>query len=97
MTQYSLSAGIMNEDGVVVNTNLKRYMFRSNISTQISDKFSVGLNLTAIQNQTHNIQTSYEEVQLAPTWGPAESLKNPDGTWQTSDPYGATSLIRLCS
>ncbi len=38
MTQYSLSGGIQSEDGAVVNTNLKRYLFRSNISTQISNK-----------------------------------------------------------
>jgi TonB-dependent SusC/RagA subfamily outer membrane receptor len=92
MTKYSLSGGVQDEDGVVVNTHLRKYMFRSNISTKITDKLSVGLNLFTAQNKSHNIASAYEEVQLAPTWGPAENVKHPDGTWQV-----ATSQIQLCS
>lgn len=88
LAKYSLSAGIQNEDGVLINTKLKKYMFRSNISTQLSDKITVGLNLNATQTVGHNISSSYDETGAAHNWGPAESIKNPDGSWQMSDPYG---------
>lgn len=88
LTKYSISAGVNSEDGVLVNTKLKRYMFRSNLSTQITDKLSVGLNLTAAQNKGRNISSAYSETTAALCWAPAESIKKADGTWQLADPYG---------
>jgi len=43
-TQYMVSGGYFDQDGVVINTDFKRYSFRANVNTEISKKFSIGSN-----------------------------------------------------
>lgn len=46
---YSVSLGYVDEQGLMPNTGLKRYNFRTNIDLIINDKFSAGLNLAGSQ------------------------------------------------
>lgn len=45
-TKYSLSADYFNQEGVVIHTGLKRYSFRTNIDTKLSEKVNLGARLT---------------------------------------------------
>ena len=44
-TKYSISAGYLNQDGMVIETNFKRYTLRANIETDITDWLHLGLNV----------------------------------------------------
>ncbi|HEX5152951.1 MAG TPA: TonB-dependent receptor [Parafilimonas sp.] len=44
-TQYSLSLGLYDQDGLVEETNAKRYTARYNVQSQVSDKLAVTGNL----------------------------------------------------
>ncbi len=45
--RYMVSGGFQDHEGVLVNTNSKRYNIRSNIDVNVSDKVRAGLNLAA--------------------------------------------------
>ncbi len=44
-TKYYLSAGILDQDGIVKNVSYKRYNIRSNIDARIAENFNLSLNL----------------------------------------------------
>ncbi len=44
-TQLSLSANYFNQDGIIINSNFKRYSFRANIDHRISDRVKVGTSI----------------------------------------------------
>ena len=44
-TSYDLSVGYLNEKGILLNDELKRYNFRVNLNHKISDKLSTGANI----------------------------------------------------
>jgi len=90
-TKYFLSSGFDTQEGVLIGTTHKKYMVRSNVTTQIADKLSVGLNLTAVQVADHNIMGGYNELLYAQCWGPTVPILNSDGTYNKADPYGSFS------
>ncbi len=44
-TKYSLSAGYFNQDGIIIQSNFKRYSFKVNVDTKISNKVSAGISV----------------------------------------------------
>jgi len=49
-TQYNLSVGYLNVDGLVVNTNYKRFTARANVSTKVNKYLEIGGDI----NYTHS-------------------------------------------
>ncbi|TKG97304.1 TonB-dependent receptor [Puteibacter caeruleilacunae] len=45
-TNYLFSLGYLDNDGVIINTNLKRYSSRFKINHQYSDRFTLGANMS---------------------------------------------------
>ncbi len=45
--KYMVSGGFQDHDGVIINTNSKRYNIRSNIDVKVSDKIKAGINFSA--------------------------------------------------
>ncbi|MDQ6815646.1 MAG: SusC/RagA family TonB-linked outer membrane protein, partial [Bacteroidota bacterium] len=43
--KYALSGGYFNQDGIVIQSNFKRYSFNANLDAKISNKLTVGVNL----------------------------------------------------
>lgn len=44
--KYFTSAGFLNQDGIIINSNLKRYSFRVNLEANVHKRVKVGANLT---------------------------------------------------
>ena len=44
-TTFSLSLGYLDQDGIVINTNAKRYSVNMNLSSQVSDRLKIGGNV----------------------------------------------------
>ncbi|MFD1768784.1 SusC/RagA family TonB-linked outer membrane protein [Sphingobacterium suaedae] len=49
-TQFSIGAGLMEEEGNVAPESFKRYSLRGNVDRAINDKWKVGLNMYMTQN-----------------------------------------------
>jgi len=81
-TQYTFSASYIQQDGIVINTDYDRFNFRTNITTKISDRFQVGINMnTYLANSNEQDNTKMGPVLTALHLPPIYPLKNPDGTY----------------
>lgn len=45
-TKYSLSGGYFDQDGIIINSNFKRYTFRANLDRELSKKLTVGTSIS---------------------------------------------------
>jgi TonB-linked SusC/RagA family outer membrane protein len=54
--KYYLSGGYQNNNGIVTNTNQKVINFRGNVDGKVTDRLSVGANLSFTQNNNKEVQ-----------------------------------------
>jgi len=45
-TKYALSGGYFNQKGIILNSDFKRYTFRTNLDREVSKRLTVGNSLT---------------------------------------------------
>lgn len=57
-TRYSISGNYFNQDGILRNTGFNRLSTRVNLDSKISDRFTVGFNLTASKTKSRLSPTS---------------------------------------
>ncbi len=61
-TQYALSGGVFDQDGIVINSYFKRYSFRSNINTEINKRLSIGTNLSISHTRGNVLNTGLQFI-----------------------------------
>lgn len=87
----SIVAGFFKQDGVLLNSNFKRFSLRANTDYDVNDRIKVGLNIAPTYSVRNSPQTDgvwYNTngiIQGALLTNPISSHINPDG----SIPYGA--------
>lgn len=59
-TQYLISGGYFDQDGIILNTDFTRYTFRTNVSRQISKRFSVGTNFSYAHTKGNTTSTGLQ-------------------------------------
>jgi len=80
--QYAFSTSYVQQDGIVLNTNYDRINLRADISSQISDRFRVGLNLNSFfSNSNETDEGKYSAVSYAQHLPPIYPVRNPDGSY----------------
>jgi TonB-linked SusC/RagA family outer membrane protein len=100
-TRFSLSGGAFLQEGIVKNTDFKRYSIRGNINHDISKVFNVSYNatLTRISRQLQNSQLGnrgsdvFSAMLMAP---PTLSPYLPDGSYRrltTAYPFISNAII----
>lgn len=87
-TQYLFSASYLDQTAILDANYYKRLALRTNIKTAITDKFTVGLNVsfTGIQDRTDGTQGKSDVISLALQSDPIFSLYNSNGTLGLVDP-----------
>lgn len=91
-TTYLLSANYLDQNGIINNSDYKRYSIRSNINTQVSDRFSVRLNLTGTRRENHNTdgyQAKTSPLTQALAWAPTTPARDAAGNYTYRDPVGS--------
>ena len=71
-TNYMLSLGYTNEDGILVNTGFQRYSARANVDTQVTDWFKAGLNTNLAY--TKSVYNQYTDTQTSNPWYTAQFM-----------------------
>ncbi|MFD2146982.1 hypothetical protein [Mucilaginibacter antarcticus] len=72
----------MNEDGIIINTDYKRFNFRNNIETQVNSRLKIGFNLNAYSsNGNEQVNGRYSPLQFALQLPPIFDVRNADGTY----------------
>jgi TonB-linked SusC/RagA family outer membrane protein len=59
-TQYMISGGVFDQEGIVINSDFKRYSFRTNLTTELTRKFSVGTNIAFSQTRGNTLNTGLQ-------------------------------------
>jgi len=95
---YLISGNYVNQNGIIENTDYKRYNIRSNINSQLTDELSVRLNVLGSRVENHNTGlmagTSNPLVQ-ALSWAPTTPAYDADGNFTASDPTGSVMINPL--
>lgn len=61
-TVFSLSGNYFNQDGIIINSNFKRYSFRATLDHTISNHFKVGTSLLSSYTINSNIPTGINSI-----------------------------------
>ncbi|HEY4064926.1 MAG TPA: TonB-dependent receptor [Puia sp.] len=57
-TKVSMSANFLDQDGIIIHSNFKRYSFRTNVDHKINDRFKTGASLFSSYSQYNGITVS---------------------------------------
>lgn len=91
-TRFYVALNYYDQEGIVINSGIKRYDTRINLDHTVGDKFHTGMNLTAsyIQDQFVSYGYAINEgagvIYTAINFDPTLSIKDADGVYQRS-PY----------
>ena len=106
--KYAISGEYLDQDGIILNSNFKRYSLRANFDAQITDRLSVKLNVNPSFTTNKNViasgngaGASTSIIGSATSAQPYYPLYNPDGTYfvyqgidASTDLYNPIALAR---
>ncbi|TLX75576.1 TonB-dependent receptor [Labilibacter sediminis] len=105
--RYMVSTDILNQDGIMINTGLKRYNFRSNLDVDISKRIKIGMNLAGNKREvteTINSASATDDDQdlnyiIRRFASPTVPVKYSNGDWGAVDgrqyqPGGGPNAIK---
>lgn len=80
---YFLSAGFLDQEGIVIGSGFDRFSLRANINADISDKIRAGISMTASRtNEQLSLNNSSNGIiSLSLLNNPATAVYNPDGSF----------------
>jgi len=98
--RYLVSGNYLNQDGIVQNTNFKRYSGRLNFERDLFNTITIGLNVSASKTEqnglssyqgidANNINNPYEYVART---NPITPIYNTDGTYNYSNKFETGDL-----
>lgn len=86
--RYALSGEYLTQDGIIINSDFKRYSVRANIDAQLTKRLSVKLNMNPSYTDAHVVSASgtgtgpaESVVGMAAAANPFYPLYNPDGSY----------------
>ncbi len=91
-TTYHVSANYLDQQGVLENTDYKRYSLRSNMTTQFNDKLSFRINILGSNMTNMNTQIrsgAGNPFVQALAWAPTTPAYDQNGNFTINDPIGS--------
>lgn len=88
-TTYMINGNYLSQDGIIRNSDFKRYAIRANIASQITDKFSLRFNFTGTRRENHNTSGTGargSSLGQALAWAPTTPVYNAAGQYTIKDP-----------
>jgi TonB-linked SusC/RagA family outer membrane protein len=96
--RYMISANYFDQQGIVKNTDYKRYAFRANVDVDVNKYLTVGLNLAPSFVVTHDKDTEGKQETINNADMSAQFIDPRTGYWGESDPitaYGVSNSAYL--
>ena len=95
-TGYFISGNVVDQSGITINSDYKRYSLRSNLNTEFNDKLSLGLNLYGSIEKSLNlvengVRTSTDRrggLSAVLGWDPTLPVKDANGNYNLMSPNG---------
>lgn len=96
-TKYMVSAGYLDQDGILVNSDYKRFSMRANLTSTITKNVSFGLNWAAAKEKgssppfgSNAVSFLGQAVNGAPRWDPTTPVYDANGNYNVHPGgYGA--------
>jgi len=91
-SSYFFSGRYINQTGILKNSEFRKFAVRMNVETKLTNRINLGVSAFVARGKGFNNQDQgnlSNAVQQSVIWGPAESIFNPDGSYQLFDPHGA--------
>lgn len=76
-TKYSLSGSYFDQDGIITNSDFKRYTFRANLDQKITERLSAGLTTTYSNVASNGVLTTAGDGTIVPGIITSALLFNP--------------------
>ncbi|WP_126973274.1 SusC/RagA family TonB-linked outer membrane protein [Gynurincola endophyticus] len=81
-TKFNISGGYFDQEGIVLNSDFKRYSFRTNVERAISDRVTVGTSLSYSNINTKGVLTNAGDIVPGVTYSallfnPIQSILDP--------------------
>ena len=89
---YFVSGNYVDQEGIAINTGYDRFSLRSNLSTAINDKLSVGLNLYGSRERTKNLNNAGNGLTNLITFNPAVPVRGDDGEYNLLSEFGSIGI-----
>jgi TonB-linked SusC/RagA family outer membrane protein len=100
-TRYAVSGNFTDQDGILLNTNFKRYVGRFNFERDVLKNLTINLNLNASKLNQNGLNgyPSYANGLSNPfeaiiKTSPANPIYNPDGTFNYHNKYELGDLVK---
>ncbi|MGC4129114.1 MAG: TonB-dependent receptor [Bergeyella sp.] len=92
---YYISAGYLDQDGIVIGSGFKRYSFRTNLDTKVKSWLKTGVNFSAsVTDEDVTLNGSYNGlVATALLMAPDVPVRNPDGSYAGAPQNDASAFI----
>jgi len=84
-TRYVVSGGCFLQDGIIVNTDLKRINCRVNLFSKVSKRLDIGLNVTGSKNDANVSPVGVVSALL--TMPPTATVFEKDGSYTLRNPF----------
>ncbi|MCB0458585.1 MAG: TonB-dependent receptor [Flavobacteriaceae bacterium] len=87
--KYYVSGNYFDQQGIIRGSGIKKYIFRSNLDLEISDKFDTGLkmNVSRINREQNKVNL---DAALYSAGLPNRAIYNEDGTFTDANPVSAS-------
>ncbi|MCD9017655.1 SusC/RagA family TonB-linked outer membrane protein [Parachryseolinea silvisoli] len=61
-TTFNISGGYFGQQGIVINSDFSRYNFRSNVTTEVTKKLSIGANIAYAYTRGNSVNTGLQQI-----------------------------------
>lgn len=88
-TRFMISGNYLQQDGIIINSDFKRYSIRTNIHSQLTEKLTVRANLSGTRRENHNTGGTAARggaLAQALAWAPTTPVRDEDGNYILHDP-----------
>lgn len=94
-TNYFISGGFLSKEGIIINSDYKKYSFRANLDGKYQ-RFKFGVNLSPSYSESNKLKTAgqYSDegiVQSALMYHPFFPIYNPDGSFN----FDGNGMLRV--
>lgn len=106
-TRYAISGNVFNQQGILLNSDFKRYTLRANLDRELSSRIKLGLSMQGAYTSANSARTETEGgtnagvTSAALNYLPVFPIYNPDGTYykdQTSlNPFPIDNPVAIAS
>ncbi|NLV18204.1 MAG: SusC/RagA family TonB-linked outer membrane protein, partial [Bacteroidetes bacterium] len=99
---YFISGNLLDQDGIIINSDFKRYSLRTNLNAKLSDKLRASLKVNFASRGTNNTLGNYNTNGLvagATAWAPTTPAYDENGNLTLQDPVSSikTNPIELAT